>query len=91
MEETKKCKACSHKEIGSLDEVSASIDNYLAVMDEDICIDMDTYNKRLEACFSCDSLYGGATCKFCGCFVRIRAKLKEQTCPYPSQNRWSLL
>lgn len=88
MEDKEKCRNCLHKEIGTFEEVSANIDDYIAHMDDDVCADMDTYNRRLEACFACDGLYGKATCKFCGCFVRIRAKLKEQTCPCPEGSKW---
>lgn len=89
MREEVNCRGCLHKEIGTFEEVSASIDNYISMMDEDICVTSEIYESRLDSCFSCDSLYGRATCRYCGCFVRIRARLKDQTCPCPGGSRWN--
>ncbi|MBB6730387.1 DUF6171 family protein [Cohnella zeiphila] len=48
----------------------------------------DEYERRLDRCRSCPELAYGTTCKICGCFVQVRAKLPDARCPYPYEPRW---
>lgn len=42
--------------------------------------------QRLITCFDCDRLIKVTTqCKECGCFMRMKVKLKEAKCPL---NKW---
>ncbi len=45
-------------------------------------VDEETREKRYEICKSCDQLISlTAQCKECGCFMRLKTKLKPATCP----------
>ncbi|WP_312029482.1 DUF6171 family protein [Paenibacillus sedimenti] len=55
------------------------------------CVTDSVYQQRLLACTACPKLLNGTTCSICGCIVRIAAKLKERSCPKPSDNRWQLI
>ncbi|WP_426448196.1 DUF6171 family protein [Paenibacillus sp. S-38] len=49
----------------------------------------DLYEQRLAACDSCPQLIESSmTCKVCGCFVQVRAKLRANDCPNPAGSRW---
>ena len=52
------------------------------------CVSDAQYQERLKACGSCASLQYGTTCAHCGCFVQIRAKLRDKHCPLPGLSRW---
>lgn len=37
---------------------------------------------RLSTCSACDKLYRATwQCKKCGCFVKVKVKFADQTCP----------
>ena len=40
-----------------------------------------TYARRLACCGKC-TWYGEHMCRACGCYVQLRAAVKEQNCPY---------
>lgn len=50
--------------------------------------DREQYEKRLNACNSCEQLIYGTTCMSCGCFVRVRALNALRICPHASGSRW---
>jgi hypothetical protein len=52
------------------------------------CVDDDEYAERLSACGSCPSLANGTTCRLCGCYVAVRAKLRSNHCPMPGGAKW---
>ena len=39
------------------------------------------YEKRLKACSDCKHLDISGTCMMCGCYVMLRAALKNNKCP----------
>jgi hypothetical protein len=46
----------------------------------------ELFNKRINTCYSCEEFIRvTAQCKQCGCFMKLKAKLKEAKCPI---NRW---
>ena len=47
-----------------------------------------TSSKRLALCMSCTANVHGGTCKYCGCLVQIRTKIKGQICPFPFAPKW---
>ena len=47
---------------------------------EDLKVDQQTYEKRLNICSTCDRLMNGM-CRLCGCFVELRAVQKVRKCP----------
>ncbi len=48
----------------------------------------DVYKDRLLQCSECKYLELGTTCMQCGCYVEIRAKLRDASCPLPKNKRW---
>lgn len=38
------------------------------------------YERRPIECRSCDALLAG-TCQLCGCYVELRAAIRQQSCP----------
>ena len=67
--------------------IQKTIEDYIAALDDEQKVEEKTYNKRLNECEICDALHGGM-CKYCGCFVVIRAIKKKQKCPYPKKQKW---
>ena len=47
---------------------------------EDLKVDQQIYEKRLNICSTCDRLMNGM-CRLCGCFVELRAVQKVRKCP----------
>jgi len=72
----------------SFEEMQKTIEDYISSIDEEECVSDKIYEQRLEKCNNCDGLYGGATCRYCGCFVLVRAKKKKMYCPYPADKKW---
>jgi len=87
-----KCKSCrenvsvntqiSQSQINEAIDKLARNKNVKFVSDE-------VYEFRLLQCRTCKYLEYGTTCLQCGCFVQIRAKLKDARCPLSKQNRWN--
>lgn len=44
-----------------------------------------TYNIRLARCKMCPKLLSTGNCTLCGCFVKDKAKYKDESCPI---NKW---
>lgn len=63
------------------------IDTYIKGLDPEIVCSQDVYEERLQACRGCEALHKGL-CKYCGCFVMVRARKEAQTCPYPGNSKW---
>lgn len=82
------CKRCSMEELLSAEEIKARIPEYLETLDEDARTDAGEYADRLELCSECEGLVFGVTCKYCGCFVQMRALNKNRSCPNPSEKLW---
>tara|TARA_R110000782_G_scaffold186862_1_gene277048 strand:+ start:15199 stop:15615 length:417 start_codon:yes stop_codon:yes gene_type:complete len=48
----------------------------------------EVYNDRLKICKSCEYYFKPTgTCKRCGCFMRIKAKIAPVSCPV---NKWQM-
>ncbi|QMV40985.1 hypothetical protein [Cohnella cholangitidis] len=43
---------------------------------------------RMGHCEQCQALQGGTTCRYCGCYVKIRTKLVDSRCPDPLSAKW---
>jgi len=59
-----------------------SVYEYISSLPDDIKTGAALLNERLELCRACDALVNGM-CKYCGCFVELRAAKKSQYCPHP--------
>ena len=84
---SEQCRGCQRVVIFAPGEVDRLVGDFfrdepnLAVADDAI------YESRLQHCDQCEDLYYGTTCKYCGCLVRVRAKLATKSCPAP-QPKW---
>ena len=81
-----KCKRCLLLESGEVDVYKTTAE-YLSVLDEKLKVSDIEYQKRLKECKNCDFLISGM-CRKCGCYVEIRAALKEKHCPNVDNNKW---
>ena len=68
-------------------DLMEQIETYIKGLDPAVKCSEDVYEERLSACRKCDALHRGL-CKFCGCFVMVRARKKSQSCPYPGNQKW---
>ncbi|MCR5320338.1 MAG: DUF6171 family protein [Lachnospiraceae bacterium] len=74
------CKLCLLRENNSKKKEYELIQRALAAMNAQDKASSETYEKRLEACKSCESFVEG-TCLKCGCYVELRAAGKVAHCP----------
>lgn len=88
MQETGECKGCARKSIMTPEEIYIKYVKPLN-LDKKKIVAEEVYNERLSVCMSCEGLYYGTTCRFCGCLVQVRAKLKNSKCPYPYAPKWN--
>ena len=48
--------------------------------------DQDIINKRWEICSGCEFLTGMNRCEKCGCFMKVKTRISEASCPISSLN-----
>lgn len=80
------CKKCLLSEAGenkSFEEISAYINN----LDDALKVSNELYQYRLSFCKACDYLISGM-CRKCGCYVEVRAVLKDKSCPDFDNKKW---
>lgn len=80
------CKKCLLLEAGE-NAAYKTVKDYLANLDESLKADEELYGKRLLLCKECDNLISGM-CRKCGCYVEIRAALKNKECPDFDNRLW---
>lgn len=85
MKQQNLCKKCLLKDM-PYDAYFKSLYDYIDSIDEDLKVDSETYEKRLQICKECDNLLKGM-CRICGCFVELRACMKKNSCPNVDK-RW---
>lgn len=83
------CKKCLLLQSGEAD-VYKTVKDYIDNLDNDLKVDKKEYNRRLSFCKNCDYLLSGS-CLKCGCYVEIRASLKEKSCPDANGAKWTAL
>lgn len=88
MTNAKDCKGCSATVHHSFEEVKLNIAAYIITIDPNHRVDEELYEKRLAQCSSCTGLYYQSTCRYCGCFVQMRALRNTMDCPNPEGSRW---
>lgn len=72
------CKKCLLLEAGE-NATFQTISDYLNTLDQSLLVGNELYNKRLAFCKKCEYLISGM-CRKCGCYVEIRAALKDKAC-----------
>ncbi len=80
------CVRCLLYEVGE-SVTYEQIMSYVATLDKNDLADDDTLNSRLQKCRECDFLISGM-CRKCGCYVEVRARLKNQSCPNFDNRKW---
>lgn len=80
------CKKCLLLEAGE-DAAFQTVSDYLKTLDKALVVDDNLYSERLSYCKSCDYLISGM-CRKCGCYVEIRAALKDKSCPDFDCKKW---
>lgn len=68
-------------------EILTKIQSYIDTLDISIKVDKAIYQERLQHCENCSDLINGI-CKYCGCFVLVRAIKRKQHCPHPTFSKW---
>ncbi len=76
LRECRKCLPGQKNEEAFYEDLS----RYIQRMDEELKVDQQTYEERLNICSTCDRLMNGM-CRLCGCFVELRAVQKVRKCP----------
>lgn len=78
MDDPRICKKCLLREMAEADR--EQIQSYIDVIKMRDRVDPSCYEQRLALCKQCEKLFAG-TCQSCGCYVEIRALLKNGRCP----------
>ena len=81
-----KCKKCLLNEAGESKSLKL-VEDYLNSLEQELKVTQDIYSKRLSMCKACDNLISGMCIK-CGCYVEIRAALKDKSCPDYDNKKW---
>lgn len=79
-EKNRICRRCLLREIDE-NEYREKLYVYIEKLDQGIRAKEQLYEKRLLLCKACEKLSGG-TCAACGCYVELRAAVKNSHCPY---------
>lgn len=77
------CKRCLLQEFNEK-EYKEKLEKYILRLDSAVRTPDELYAKRLGTCKDCEKLSEG-TCLACGCYVELRAAVKESRCPH---KRW---
>lgn len=80
------CKKCLLLEAGE-NAAYKTVKDYLDTLDDNLKVSPDEYENRLSYCTDCNNLISGM-CRKCGCYVEIRAALKNKDCPDYSNRKW---
>ena len=80
------CKKCLLREAGEKKSYE-SVTSYLDSLSSDIKVDDIEYSKRIKQCKKCEYLISGM-CLKCGCYVEIRARLKNKSCADYDNRKW---
>ncbi len=79
MSETRFCKKCLLRD---MDQTAyfKNLFEYIDALEDEKKVVKEEYERRLLICKECDELISGM-CKVCGCYVELRAVLKNSSCP----------
>ncbi|MCR5218201.1 hypothetical protein [Treponema sp.] len=48
------------------------------------------FKERMAACLKCPACISGTTCSYSGSWCAYRARVIQNTCPFPGINRWDI-
>lgn len=83
-EKLRVCRRCLTREMAGQEEYFQTLRDYIENMDTDVKAPKALYEERLSCCKECDMLLQGM-CRRCGCYVELRAAVKNNVCP---DKRW---
>ncbi len=75
------CKRCLTRDMIDKDEYFRTLKALIADVQGDERAADELYEARLSTCTDCERLYDGL-CGACGCYVELRAVIKDNRCPY---------
>lgn len=81
-----KCKKCLLLEAGEKKSFD-SVQSYIENLDDSLKVNDNVYKHRINQCKNCDNLISGM-CLKCGCYVEIRARLKDKNCADFDNRKW---
>lgn len=81
-----KCKKCLLLEAGE-NVTYSEIMSYVNTINKNDLTDESVYFKRISFCKECEYLISGM-CVKCGCYVEVRARLKNSNCPNYDNRKW---
>jgi len=82
----KPCRLCYDFEQDAI-ALKSQIEKYIASIHPEDKVKDEIYQQRLSHCDTCEALSKGL-CRYCGCFVVVRAIKTKMECPNPTENRW---
>ncbi len=80
------CKKCLLLEAGEKESYK-SLEEYISTLNDSLKVNNTVYTSRLDKCKKCDYLISGM-CLKCGCYVELRAILKDKHCPNYNNILW---
>lgn len=80
------CKKCLLLEAGE-NAAYKTVSDYLETIDDSMKVSDEEYEKRLSYCKRCEYLISGM-CRKCGCYIEVRAALKNKDCPDYPNKKW---
>lgn len=80
------CKKCLLLEAGE-NAAYNTVKDYLDTLDNSLKVSDEEYEKRLSQCKRCAYLISGM-CRKCGCYIEVRAALKNKDCPDYPDKKW---
>lgn len=80
------CKKCLLLEAGETASYQ-NVQEYLKTLPAADKVMLPEYERRLSLCRNCEYLLAGM-CRKCGCYVEIRAALKNKSCPNADDALW---
>ena len=75
------CKKCLTRDMIDKDEYYKTLRALIDDVKGDERASDSLYEERLNTCLSCEKLFDGL-CAACGCYVELRAVIKDNSCPY---------
>ncbi|MFC5467221.1 DUF6171 family protein [Cohnella suwonensis] len=83
------CKGCTATVHMTPEEIEQAFGSATGIKSVKLTTEAE-YERRMDACRSCESFQFGTTCRWCGCLMAVKAKLENAKCPHPSGNRWTI-
>lgn len=87
MNQDNNCKGCRESVVISKEQIQKMLSDIESNNSFEL-VHNTIYIQRLDKCSACKYLQYENTCTQCGCIVQIRARLKNEICPYPGASRW---